>query len=66
MKNADLSEFTDMFLPIFDKHAPKIQKFIRANNCNIITKSLKKALIKRSKLPNKYLRETNRQSKKSI
>ena len=55
--NADLSEFTEIFLSILDKHAPKKQKFIRANNSNFVNKNLRKAIMKRSKLRNKYLRE---------
>ena len=47
LKNADLSEFTEIFLSILDKHAPKKQK----------TKNLRKAIMKRSKLRNEYLRE---------
>ena len=32
LNNADLSEFTEIFLSMLDKHTPKNQKFIRANN----------------------------------
>ena len=63
MNNADLSEFTDIFLLIFDKHAPKTRKFIQANNSNIITKNIKKAIMKRSKLRNKYLSEKTNEAK---
>ena len=37
--NAELSEFTEIFLSILDKYTPKKQKFIRANNSNFITKT---------------------------
>ena len=66
MNNSDLSEFTDMFLSVLDKHTPKKQKFIPQNNAYFITKNLKKAIIKRLKLRNTYLRATKDKAKKSI
>lgn len=66
MNNADLPESTDMFLSVLDKHAPKKQKFILQNNAYFITKNLKKAIMKRLKLRNKYLRATKNKAKKSI
>ena len=38
-------------------------KFIRANNSNFVTKNLRKAIMKRSKLRNKYLRERTNEAK---
>ena len=63
LNNAELSEFTEIFLSILDKYAPKKQKFIRANNSNFVTKNLRKAIMKRSKLRNKYLRERTNEAK---
>ena len=60
---ADLSEFTEIFLSILDKHAPKKQKFIQANNSNFVTKNLRKAIMKRSKLHKKYLHERTNEVK---
>ena len=57
LDNAELSEFSEIFLSILDKYTPKKQKFIRANNSNFVTKNLRKAIMKRSKFRNKYLRE---------
>ena len=37
LNNADLSEFTETFLSILDKHSPKKQKFIRANDDIFVT-----------------------------
>ena len=37
LNNADLSEFTATFLLILDKHSPKKQKFIRANDYIFVT-----------------------------
>ena len=39
LNNADLSEFTEIFLKILDRHVPKKQKFIRANNSNFVIKT---------------------------
>ena len=63
LDNADLSEFTEMFLSILEKHAPKKQKFIRANNPNFVTKILRKDTKKRSKLSKKYLCERTNEAK---
>ena len=63
MNNADLSEFTDMLLSVLDKHAPKKQSFIPPNNAYFITKNLKKAIMKRLRLTNKYLRATKNKAK---
>ena len=60
---ADLLEFTEIFLSILDKHAPKKRKFIPANDYNFVTKNLRKAIMKRSKLRNKYLRERTNEAK---
>ena len=52
-----------MFLLILEKHVPKKQKFIRVNNPNFVTKNLRKATIKRSKLWKKYLCEKPNEAK---
>ena len=39
LNNAELSEFTETFMSLLDKHAPKKQKYIRANNANFMTES---------------------------
>ena len=38
LNNAELLEFTETFLSLLGKHAPKKQKCIRANNTNFMTK----------------------------
>ena len=58
LNNADLSEFTETFLLILDKHVPKKQNFIRTNNSNFVTKNLRKAFMKRSNFEiNIYVKE---------
>ena len=36
---------------------------MQANNCNFVTKNLRKAITKRSKVRNKYLRERTNEEK---
>ena len=45
LNNAELSEMTETLMSLLDKHAPKKQKYIRANNANFITKCLRKAIM---------------------
>ena len=54
INNAEVNEF---FLKVLDKHATRKQKYIRANNSNYITKSLRKEIMHRSRLRNKFLSE---------
>ena len=63
LSNAELSECIEIFLSILDKYAPKKQKFMRTNNSNFVTKNLWKAIMKSSKLRNKYLRERTNEAK---
>ena len=53
--------FKIIFLKVFDKHAPKKQKYIRANNYYHITKALRKETMHRSR--KKFLRERTNESK---
>ena len=63
INNAELKEFNEIFLKVLDKHAPRKQKYIRANNSNYITKALRKEIMHRSRLRNKFLRERTNESK---
>ena len=60
INNAELKEFNEIFLKVLDKHAPRKQKYIRANNSNYITKALRKEIMHRSRLRNKFLGERER------
>ena len=62
--NAPLSKFNDTVLSVLDKHAPKKLKYVRSNNCNFMTKELRKAIMNRSKLRNKFLKTRNEESKR--
>ena len=50
----DTSEFYSLFEFVIDKHAPIIKKVIRGNNKPHLTKCLRKAIMYRSFLRNKY------------
>ena len=39
-------------------------KYIRSNNCNFMTKELRKAIMSRSKLRNKFLKTRNEESRR--
>ena len=40
-----------------DKHAPLKEKYLRANHANFMTKQLRKAIMRRSKLQNDFLKD---------
>ena len=63
INNAELKEFNEIFLKVLDKHAPRKQKYIRANNSNYNTKALRKEITHRSRIHNKFLRERTNESK---
>ena len=61
--NAELVEFTNTVLSVLDKHAPIKRKYIRANNSAFMTKELRSAIMQRSKLRQKILKERTNDSK---
>ena len=50
---------------IFNKHAPIKRKYIRANEAPFMTKDLHKAIMKRSKLRNNFLKSRNLSDRKN-
>ena len=50
------SSFETIFLEVLNKHAPIKNKFIRANHAPYMTKNLRKAIMKRSQLETKYMK----------
>ena len=48
------TDFETTFLRVLDKHAPIKCKFVRANEAPYMTKSLRKAIMKRSELETKF------------
>ena len=61
--NAPLSQFNDIVLSVLDKRARKKVKYIRSNNCHFMTKELRKTIMHRSKLRNKFLKTRNEESR---
>ena len=56
MQSIDKYEtFEEKFLKVLNKYAPLKKKFIRANHVPYMTKNLRKAIMKRSQLENKYI-----------
>ena len=61
--NAPLSKFNDTVLSVLDKHAPETKmKYIRSENRNFMTNKLRKAIMNRPKLRNKFLKTRNKES----
>ena len=50
-------------LKILDKHTPMKKKYLRANHASFMTKEIRKAIMIRSKLRNKFLKNNNKQSR---
>ena len=55
--------FETEFLNILNNHAPQKKKVIRANHVPYMTKPLRKAIMKRSQLENKYLQNSSNENK---
>ena len=51
------AKFEEIFLEVLNKHAPPKKKVVRANHKPFMTKQLRKAIMKRSELENKYYRD---------
>ena len=62
------AQFDEIFLEVFNKHAPPKKKTVRANHKPYMTKNVRKAIMRRSALENKFykdkLPETGRAYKK--
>ena len=52
--SASNDNLVDMTMNIVNRMAPLKQKFIHANNSNFMTKGLRKAMMNKSKLKNKF------------
>ena len=60
---SDYNNFENVFLQVLEKHAPLKKKLIRANEAPYITKTLRKAILRRSQLENKYRKQRTRENK---
>ena len=63
---ATYSKFEEVFLEVLNKHAPLKNKIVRANEKPYMTKSLRKAIMRRSALQNKFFRDKSDVSKKAF
>ena len=56
--NTEYQHFLNIFLDILNKHVPIKKKYFRANQRNFIKRELSKAIMKRSKLRYRFLKES--------
>ena len=61
-KNQGYFQFEVVFLKVLEKHAPMKQKVLRANDKPFMTKALRNAIMRRSVLRNKYLKDGSDES----
>ena len=52
--NTDFTDFNKITKRVLDRHAPCKKKYVRANDGPFMTKELRKAIMKRSRLKNKF------------
>ena len=55
--------FLNIFIEVLNEHAPIKQKYLRANQGEFMFKELNKAIMTRSRLLNKYLKDKSADSK---
>ena len=60
---SDYNDFENVFPRVLEKHAPLKKKLVRANEAPYITKALRKAIMRRSQLENKYRKQRTRENK---
>ena len=61
----EYDDFEKEYLEVLDKHAPIKKKTVRANQVPYMSKTLRKAIMRRSNLENKYLRSRNPENKEA-
>ena len=65
LNTTDLEGFMKTVFHIFNKHAPIKRKYIHTNNVPFMTKELHKAIMKRSKLTNEFVKSRNLSGRKN-
>ena len=63
MQELTLEAFISMFRIVFKKHAPLKKKYLRANNSKFVTKELSGAIMLRSKLRKRFLKDRTEESR---
>ena len=64
-EDIDYSNFERNFLEVLNKHAPIKKKTVRANDKPFMTKALRKAIMRRSALKNKYVNQKTEETEKA-
>ena len=64
INNIECQHFLNIFIEILNKHAPMKIKYLKANHGKFMTKGLHKAIMKRSRRRNKFLRDRTETSRK--
>ena len=64
INNMEYQHFLNIFIEVLNKHAPMKQKYLRANQERFMAKNLHKAIMKRSRLRNKFLSDRTEMSRK--
>ena len=62
----DLRTFKETIFNIFSKYAPTKKRYVRANEAPFMTKELHKAIMKRSRLRNKFLKDRTENNQKNF
>ena len=65
IETSRLDIFVNTILKILDKHAPIKKRYVRANEAPFMNKTLKKAIMKRSRLRNRYLNTKTVENKRA-
>ena len=55
----DYTRFYNVFLPLLNKYAPIKKKILRENRSSFMAKTLRKAIMLRSQLKNKFIKSRN-------
>ena len=63
LNNIDYEIFHEILLSILNTHAPLKNKHLRANHVTFVTKEFRKAVMKRARLRNVYLKNELKQLK---
>ena len=60
--NVNYKSITENFLEAIDKHAPLKKKFVRGNQAPFMNREFQKAIYTRTRLKNKYWRDSSREN----
>ena len=63
MNNSSFNELKTIFMELLNKAAPLKTKYLRANYSKFMTKELSKAIIRRTKLRNQFLKKRTSEAK---